>query len=257
MIRTLFIITGASLVLAAVCLGGAAALGGRDLARHGWTWTIKDSDGESIRFERVEKADRGPHVTRTLTWNGGEVLGIDLAAEVRFVQGASPSVIVRGPREVVERVTLENGRLDLADGREQVTVNWDRHGIEAWSDSEDLQIVVTAPNVNRFDVRGSGRLAIENYDQPTLAVDLSGSGQITGRGRARTVEVDIAGSGEVDLDEVQTTDATVEISGSGEATIAPTGQARIDISGSGDVTLATKPANVISKISGSGDVHQD
>ena len=39
MIRTLFIIAAAGLVLATASLGGAFALGGRDMARHGWAWT--------------------------------------------------------------------------------------------------------------------------------------------------------------------------------------------------------------------------
>ena len=38
MIRTLLIIAGAALVLAIATLGGAAAIGGQDLARHGWAW---------------------------------------------------------------------------------------------------------------------------------------------------------------------------------------------------------------------------
>ena len=35
MIRTLFIIAGAAFVLSLVTLGGAFAIGGRDMARHG------------------------------------------------------------------------------------------------------------------------------------------------------------------------------------------------------------------------------
>lgn len=49
MIRTLFIIAGAALVLCLVTVGGALAIGGHDLQRHGWAWTIKDQDGETDR----------------------------------------------------------------------------------------------------------------------------------------------------------------------------------------------------------------
>jgi hypothetical protein len=41
MIRTLLIITGAGLVLCIAALSGAAVLGGNDLARHGWEWTVR------------------------------------------------------------------------------------------------------------------------------------------------------------------------------------------------------------------------
>ena len=74
MIRTLLIITGASLVLCIAALAGAAAIGGQDMARHGWTWTFRDGDGfrreETVTFKR---ADSGPRVTRTLAWDGGDI----------------------------------------------------------------------------------------------------------------------------------------------------------------------------------------
>ena len=63
MIRTLFIIAGAALVLCVVTVGGSLALGGHDLQRHGWAWTFKDDNGESVRFERVKGGgtdDLGP-----------------------------------------------------------------------------------------------------------------------------------------------------------------------------------------------------
>ena len=65
MIRTLFIIAGAALVLCLVTLGGAAAIGGHDLQRHGWSWTLKDDNGESVRFERIKGGgteDLGPAI---------------------------------------------------------------------------------------------------------------------------------------------------------------------------------------------------
>src|SRR3989344_9681870 len=90
MIRTLFIIAGAALVLCMVTLGGAIALGGHDLQRHGWAWTIKDRDGESIRFERVRGGgtdDLGPFTTRTPAWTGGGAPTIDSSIDVEYVPG--------------------------------------------------------------------------------------------------------------------------------------------------------------------------
>ena len=109
MIRTLFIIAGAALVLCMVTLGGAIALGGHDLQRHGWAWTIKDRDGESIRFERIKSGgtdDLGPFTTRTLTWTGGEALTIDSSIDVEYVQGPANTVVITGPKRLTDRVTL-------------------------------------------------------------------------------------------------------------------------------------------------------
>ena len=258
MIRTLLIIAGAGLVLATACLAGAFALGGRDLARNGWTWTLRDDNGESVRFERVRGGgtdDLGPVITRTLAWTGGSSLGIDSAMTVEYVQGTEAGVVVTGPKGLADRVTLTDGRLSLGDGEERVVFGWDENGPTARSERDELRIVVTAPDIKAFDLRGSGDLTLRDYDQDTLSIDISGSGEVTGTGRTRALELDISGSGEADLAGLNLTDANVAIAGSGDATLAPTGRADISISGSGDVDLLARPATLNQSVSGSGEVN--
>ncbi|HYC74369.1 GIN domain-containing protein [Brevundimonas sp.] len=251
MIRTLLIITGASLVLCAAALGGAGALGGNDLARHGWTWTFRDhGDGheETVRFER---ADRGPRVTRTLAWDGSDRLDIDVAAFVTYVQGDEASVEVSGPQNQIDRLRLSGGRLtfDEDDDNVEVVVFGRRH-------NDRIRITVTAPSVRSFNLSSSGDLVIRDYDQPSLAVSINGSGEVVATGRTETVDLDISGLGEADLSGLETRDADIDISGSGEAAVGPTGAARITISGSGDVDLTRRPVSLSQNISGSGDVSQ-
>jgi len=260
MIRTLFIIAAAGLVLATASLGGAFALGGRDMARHGWSWTFKDEDGDTVRFQRADDT-RTPEVTRQIAWTGGDTLTIDLAADVDYVQGDTAGVTVTGPADLVEKVRLVDGRLtwvaDDADGpnHETVVFGRNRDGRGMWAHSEAVNIVVTAPNVSTFNLDGSADLTLKDYDQDTLAVDISGSGEVYANGRVRSLELDISGSGDADLSGLSATDANVAIAGSGDATVAPTNRADISISGSGDVDMATRPATVNQDISGSGDVN--
>jgi hypothetical protein len=251
MIRTLLIITGASLVLCAAALGGAVALGGNDLARHDWTWTFHgrgDGHDETVRFER---ADRGPRATRTLAWDGADRLQIDVSADVTYIQGDEASVEISGPQNQIDRLRLSGGRLtfDEDDDNVDVVVFGRRH-------NDRIQITVTAPSVRSFNLSSSGDLLIRNYDQPSLSVSITGSGEVQATGRTETVDLDISGSGEADLSGLLTRDADVDISGSGEAAVGPTGTARITISGSGDVDLTRRPASLTQNISGSGDVHQ-
>jgi hypothetical protein len=257
MIRTLLIIAAAGLVLATASLGGAFALGGRDMARHGWEWTFHDKDGDTVSFER-DDGTRGPDVSRTLEWTGGQTLTIDLSADVDYVQGAAAGVTVTGPAELVEQVRLVDGRLSWADrdGPNHETVVFGRRngGRGIWVHSEEVKIVVTAPAINSFNLEGSANLMLRDYDQDTLAVDISGSGEVSATGRTRALEVDISGSGDADLASLVTTDANVAIAGSGDATVAPTGRADITIAGSGDVDLTTRPATLNQDITGSGDV---
>lgn len=239
MIRSLFIIAAASLVLTIVCLGGAAAIGGREVARDGWNitgdgWTIVQSDFEwEMSDETV--------VTREIAWEGGEALTFDLSARVIYAQGDETSVTVTGPSEVVDRVTFVDGRFDLEDGA-------GRHSRP--------RITIVAPAVTRFTLNGSQDLEIRDYDQPTLDLAVSGSGDVEGYGRADALTVTIDGSGDVDLEGLPSTDAVIEINGSGGVEAAPTGAADVTIRGSGDVDLATRPQRLTSQVSGSGRVSQ-
>lgn len=257
MIRTLFIIAAAGLVLATVSLGGAFALGGRDMARHGWEWTFRDKDGDTVSFER-DDGTRNPDTIRTLAWTGGQTLTVDLSADVEYVQGDTPGVTVTGPAQLVEKVRLVDGRLTWADtdgpNHETVVFGRNEHGRGIWVHSEEVKIVVTAPAINTFNVEGSASVLLRDYDQDTLSVDISGSGEVSATGRTRALEVDISGSGDADLGSLTTTDVNVAIAGSGDAVVAPTGKADISISGSGDTVLTTRPATVNQNISGSGEV---
>jgi hypothetical protein len=256
MIRTLLIITGASLVLCIAAGAGALALGGRDLARHGWTWTVHDRDGDSVRFERVYNGERETRVTRTLAWTGGDRLQVEVPGEVVYVQGAEAGVTVEGPKSIAERVRVIDGRLTTSDGSrdQRVAFNWTRDGLHAWSSNDELRITVTAPAVKRFDIRGSSDVSIRAYDQPTLDIDVSGSSSVDVAGRAATADLDISGSGDLDLEAVEVREAAIDISGSGDVRVGPTQAAVIDISGSGDVSLTRRPARLEQDISGSGDV---
>lgn len=243
MIRNLLIIMGVGLIMAVVGIGGAFAVGGPSLMRDGWAWTWVEGDREWVRVSHEGRRERGPEVTRTLDWSGGDRLIVDAPADVVFTQGPTASVTVTGPGDRVAAVRLENGRLFIDDER----------GWRGWRDQ--VRVTITAPDVSAFELNGSGSLTLRTIDVPALRVAISGSGDVEAEGRARTVEVDVAGSGAADLSALVVTDATVEVSGSGEVDVGPTGRASISISGSGDVDLTRRPASVQSTVSGSGDVN--
>lgn len=248
MIRTLLIITGASLVLCIATLSGAAAIGGNDLARNGWEWTFRD-DGEdhTVHFER---GDNSPPVTRNLAWTGGDTLAVEIPGDVTYVQGDTPSVVVTGRRSMVDRVSLVDGRLAWSDGDDDTD-----HVVFGWSNGGGrLRVVVTAPSVTRFELQSSADLSIRGYDQPTFELNVSGSGDVDATGETRTATIDTTGSGDSDLSGLRMIDARVNASGSGDVSVGPTGKADISISGSGDVDVTTRPTTVTQDISGSGDV---
>lgn len=261
MIRTLFIIAGAGVVLATGALAGAAALTGNDLKHHDWTWSVTENNTDGSDFS-MQRGPGQPDVTRTLAWTGGDRLQIEVPGDVTYIQGTEAGILVSGPKALADRIRLIDGRLTMEAAErdapsEHGTIRWTGTGIQVWSDDERLKITVTAPAVTSFDLVGAGDVDIRNYDQPKLKLTLSGSGDVTARGSAQTVTVDISGSGDADLSALQTVDADIILSGNGDVRAGPARRAKIDISGNGDVDLTRRPDEVIQTLSGNGEVEQN
>lgn len=254
MIRVLVMIAIAGFLVSVVSLSVAVGIAGPDaIARGAWAWgpghwdfgRYEDHwDGRHHRWNYSWDNDGGgPQTTREIAWTGGDSLDVDLPADVEYTQGSGPAkLIVTGPQKAVADVEIQGGHVRFAH---------DRH---RWA---ELTIVMTAPSVTRFEMSGSGKLAIANYKQDKLNLDLSGDADVSAKGEARAVDLTISGSASADLGELKTRAATVDIAGSGDATLAPTESAKLDISGSGDVTLLTRPPKLESNISGSGNIHQE
>jgi len=91
-------------------------------------------------------------------------------------------------------------------------------------------------------------------------IDISGSGDVTVRGKIVTDDLDIqiSGSGNVEMDSLYASSCSVSISGSGNVTLAGSeiiNNQTIKISGSGNINMFDLPAKKIdAKISGSGDI---
>ena len=252
MIRVLTMIAVAGFLVSAVTLSVAVGLtgpqnimngawsfgpngwGGHWQGHNHWSWS---------RHEDRDDDDRSPQTTRDLTWSGGDALSVDLDADVQYAQAPGPEkVTVTGPQSAVQDVEMQNGEIRYKDG--------DDHDAR-------LSIVVTAPSVTRFVMESSGKLAIVNYRQDKLSLDLEGDADVNATGEAKAVDLTISGSADADLGAIKAQSAKVEIQGSGNATLAPTEAADITIEGSGDVSLLTHPARLQSNVSGSGRVRQE
>ncbi|MBO9546620.1 DUF2807 domain-containing protein [Caulobacter sp.] len=270
LIRNTLIVAGASFALSVGCFAAVAAIAGPEIMKNGWTLPFDDNgetvivrdNGQVIRSSRkvtVTGRAASPSIDRTLPWTGKDQLTIDLPVDVVFVQGAEAKVVASGPKDYVNRLRVDGGRiyLDGGDGIDHDRVTIDAMGLRFESDSERVKITVIAPDVTRFDIRGSGDLDIRRYDHPAIGVSVSGSGDVNATGRVEVATVDNSGSGYVNLTDLKAKDAVVGVSGSGGGAIFATNKAKIDISGSGDVELRTEPKSVSSEITGSGEVRRE
>ena len=228
MTRTLLLIAGASFVLAVACIAGAAALG---FHHHGgWRpWDLRFGHGRHLIWSDVGAADAaaGASATKVIAWDGGDELDIEVPGTVEFTQAPGPGEIsVTGPSDMVRHVVLAGSRLGLDDGGGY----WGR-----------VRVKVTAPAVRKFVISGADTLDIAGFDQDELDLEVSGSGAVTAKGRARATHIDISGDGQVDFGGLAVETASATISGAGRATLAPTTAADLHISGDGEIVLLTHP----------------
>lgn len=268
LIRNTLIVAGASFALAVGCFAGVAAIAGPEILKNGWTLPLDHDEtivirenGKVIRTGRtfIQGRQSEPTVDRTFAWTGKDELIIDLPVDVVFVQGAEAKIVASGPKSYLNRLRVDGGHITLADsdGEDHDSITINAFGVHVESDSDRVKITVIAPDVTKFDVRGSGDLDIRKYDHPAFAVQVSGSGDVEAAGRVETIAVDNSGSGYVNLTDLKGKDAVFDVSGSGGGALFAANKAKIDISGSGDVELRTEPKTVSSEITGSGEIRRE
>jgi hypothetical protein len=237
MTRKLLVVFASGIVLAIALLSAAWLAGGprfvSDIQHHnGWGIVIDDDDDD----------DKGPRVTKTLAYDGTQPLTLDAPVSLKFVRGTQNRVTVEGRRETVDAVRWDNGRLYLVGGS---------------NIQHRLKVTVIAPQIPAVFLKGSGDIELNGLQQPALAVNLTGAGNIEGNGKVDTLTITGRGAGNIDFSDVEARDATVRASGAGNVEIAATGKVDVAMSGVGNISLHKKPAQLTSSLSGIGSIDHD
>jgi len=92
-----------------------------------------------------------------------------------------------------------------------------------------------------------------DYDE--VQIDSSGDSELTMKGTAKTVELDVSGSGEIDLTELEAEEVDLNLSGSGEVHIRASKRFDLNASGSGDIYLYGKGLIKSRSFTGSVKLH--
>ncbi len=238
MVHKLAIIAVIGLSASAVCMGAAAAIGGREFG--------KNFDGMDFSMfgdrPRCETSGSATATSRDLDWDGSDHVGLSVGGRASYTPGSDNKVHATGNPQILAHLRIRDGRieLDCRGGR---------------LDRSDLEITLPGREFKKFGIAGSGNLVLHNLDQERLKVSIAGSGNIKADGKVERTEVHIAGSGDIDMAHVASRETEVHIAGSGNTDIAPTDEAEIHIAGSGDVNLHANPKRLNTHIAGSGRIH--
>jgi hypothetical protein len=238
MVHKLAVIAVIGLSASAVCMGAAAAIGGRELGKS-FDGLDFSQFGDRPRCERVEDATA---TSRDLDWDGSDRFGLAVHGHASYRPGSDDKLHVTGDPQQLAHLRVRDGRLEL--------------DCRSWrGDSDGLTITLPGRQFKRFSIAGSGSLVLNDLDQENLEVRIAGSGNIKADGKVQHAEIRIAGSGDADLGKVASQVAEVHIAGSGNTDIAATDEAEIHIAGSGDVNLHANPKRLNTHIAGSGRIH--
>ena len=107
--------------------------------------------------------------------------------------------------------------------------------------------------LGEFSVSGSGDLVFEDLDCKNLTSKVSGSGDITLKGKADEARYSVSGSGDIKAYDLSVNDLSCSVSGSGDARVYAKDNMNLSVSGSGDIRYKG-PANVNKSKSGSGSI---
>lgn len=235
MVHKLALIAVLGLTGSAICMGAAAAIGGREFGNN-FDFSLFDNDRP-----RCENGGGYP-TSRTLDWDGSDHVGIAIPGRATYAPGNDDKLHVSGNPVLVPHVRVRDGRVEL-DCR------------MGFNGARDLEITLPGREFKKFGIAGSGNLVLHNLSQNSLKVSIAGSGNIKADGKVERTEVHIAGSGDVDMAHVESRETEVHIAGSGNTDIAPTDEADVHIAGSGDVNLHSSPKKLETHIAGSGRIH--
>jgi len=220
----------------AVCIGAAAAIGGRDF---GGGLDFPMFSGDRPRCETIQGASA---TSRDLDWDGSDHFGLSVGGNANYTPGSDNKVHVSGgDPQMLAHLRVRNGNLEL--------------DCRGWHQDSALNITLPGQEFKKFSIAGSGNMVLSKLDQMMVKVSIAGSGSIKADGKVEHAEIHIAGSGDADLGKVVSQVVEVHIAGSGNTDIAPSDEAEIHIAGSGDVNLHANPKRLNTHIAGSGRIH--
>lgn len=194
-------------------------------------------------------------------------VALELPGRLELRTGSAEGVTVEADDNLLPLIetVVEDGTLKVRPSKRNLNLR-----------SRNMKIVVTARQVDRlslggsgtidadalrgqrlqFDLGGSGKINVRNIEGESVSVTLGGSGEFRADGgTARKLSVSIGGSGDVDLGKVQTNDASISVGGSGDVTVWAKDALSLTIAGSGDVNYYGDP-RVSKSIAGSGDARR-
>lgn len=216
----------------------------------------------SCNFKCVDPV--GPVISDSRLLEDFTGLDIRIPANVKIMLGDEPGIVINAQESYVNAIStnISRGKLMLL-------------GDVCKADNSEINIVVTAPDIEytairgsadvysdnplksddlKIKIEGSGSVYFDIFSNEVVA-EIAGSGNIILVGTCDNLEVDIDGSGDFKGAGLNTFSSRAEINGSGTASVVAHNKLNATVVGSGVIDYTGNPEINIS-ISGSGTVNK-
>ena len=204
---------------------------------------------------------------RTYTPGNFDAVEISGSADVRFTQGPSDQVFVRGDEEVQRAVLLDvrNGRLRIDQGG--AWRFWDANRVRVEVQARELSRVTisgagdfVAPAPVRVDrlvvsISGAGSARFERLDARALSFQIAGKGDGQVAGTTKELQIKISGHGEFRGEDLRSELCELQVSGIGNARVWSVEQLRLSVAGVGKIDYWGTP-QVQRRISGAATINE-
>jgi hypothetical protein len=276
MIRTLAMIAIAGFFVAVLSLSGAAALGGYDLTKNGWSFPVQWNwdDDDHDRGDSTNIDWKSADTTKDFQWAGDDELAISVPADVTFTQAATPKLVITGPSDAVNHIVVDNGHIGFS-GRNhvRVSVNGLNVNVRGMEGFRRLKIEVAAPDVSRIKIGAASNLTIVGIKRTDLEIEANTASHVSGtvdvdrlrlqvhtggnadlEGRADDLDVEVHTGADARLSRLAVKSARVEANTGADVELAPTEAADVEVHTGADVLLRSNPPQLHKEIHTGGDL---
>ncbi|MDE2430996.1 MAG: DUF2807 domain-containing protein [Burkholderiales bacterium] len=159
--------------------------------------------------------------------------------------GKAQSITIKGNESFINSVKTD------VFGDELVISSKEKHSIRI---SDDAQVVVTVPELERFKMEGAGKTSLENINAPRFELSYEGAGMLTVEGKTKFFTLKAKGVGLVDTKQMLAEDVRVNVEGVGAVSVNASDKLNASVQGIGTLTYYGHPRSINKSVEGIGSV---
>lgn len=124
------------------------------------------------------------------------------------------------------------------------------------SSRNPIIVRIGAPDIENLEVSGASSVFVNNLNNDSLKVDLSGASNVKTEGVTKNLKIELSGASRFDAEKLQAENVSVEASGASKADVFASMKLDADLSGASKVTYSGNPKDLVKNASGASKISE-